>query len=163
MAAVVRLLTVVDLDANDPGPDSKSLAVSARLEAVLADGRRVVLLDDRGWGGTICVSWDREPSEQERKDAERLRGWDFMTVEEMEQTARDVVGPDEAIEDETQADMERGHWETLARVIQDQGIEVEAADLKVLPHDVELSDRVLARIREGRGAPAPGQSAHQFR
>lgn len=158
MAAVVRLLTFVDLDANDPGPDARSMSVSARHEAVLADGRRVVLLDDRGWGGTLGVSWDREPSEQERKEAERLRGWDFITVEEMEQTARDVVGPDEPIEGETQAEMERGHWQTLARVLQEQGIEVEAADLKVLPHDVELSDRVLARIGGSRTSEVQDQA-----
>jgi hypothetical protein len=31
-----------------------------------------------------------------------------------------------------------------------QGVYVEAADLRAVPHDVELSDRVLARIGRGK-------------
>ena len=64
----------------------------------------------------------------------------------MERTARDVVGPDEPFEGRTQADMEASHWDSLARVLQQERVEVEAAELRGLPHDVELSDRVLARI-----------------
>lgn len=47
VAPVTRLVTFVDMDdrANDD-----YLSVSARHEAVLADGRRVLLLRDRGWG-----------------------------------------------------------------------------------------------------------------
>ena len=105
----------------------------ARHEAVLADDRRVVLLNDRGWSGG---TWAQE------------------TAEEMERTARFVVGPDEPFEGRTQDDMEADHWNSLARVLQQQGVEVEAAELKALPHDVELSDRVLARLGVGRaGTP----------
>jgi catechol 2,3-dioxygenase-like lactoylglutathione lyase family enzyme len=75
MAGVIRLLTSVDLH-----PTS----VSARHEAVLADGRRVVLLDDRGWS----------------------------------------------------------HWEALASILREQGVEIEAAELSRLPHDVELGPRL---------------------
>jgi hypothetical protein len=148
---VVRLLTFVDLgDDHDDGPDARTMSVSARHEAVLADGRRVVLLADRGWGGQLGASWDDEPSEQDRRDLELPGVWSFVTVEDMERTARDVVGPDEPFGDQTQADVEADHWDALARVLQRQGIEVEAPELKVLPHDVELSDRVLARVgRDG--------------
>ena len=62
MAAVTRLVTFVDIDdADDAGPDARSMSVTARHEAVLADGRRVVLLDDRGWSGTQGVYWSRSP------------------------------------------------------------------------------------------------------
>lgn len=49
MSAVTRLLTFVDLGdrANDD-----ATSVSARQEAELADGSRVLLLDDRGWGSS---------------------------------------------------------------------------------------------------------------
>ena len=46
--------------------------------------------------------------------------------------------------------MEAGHWEYLARILRRHGIEVTGAELKARPHDVELSDRVLARIGHGR-------------
>jgi hypothetical protein len=140
MAAVTRLLTFVDIDdAEDEGPDARKIYVSVRQEAVLADGRRVVLLDDRGWSGTLGVS----PGI-----------WAFQTVEEIERTARFVVGPDEPFEGHTQADMEESHWEALARTVHGRGVEIEARELKALPHDVELSDRVLARLGRGRrGAP----------
>jgi hypothetical protein len=135
VAAVVRVLTFVDiLDEGDGGPDARRMSVSARHEAVLADGRRVVLLDDRGW-------------------TEELRGgeggiWAHEAAEEIERTARVVVGPDEAFEGRTQAEMESSHWESLAQVLRQEGIEIHAAELGALPHDVELSDRVLARLRK---------------
>jgi hypothetical protein len=127
------------------------MSVSARHEAVLADGRRVVLLDDRGWSEELRVLGDDEPSSQERGQVEQLGIWAYETVDEIERTARDVVGPDEPFAGRTPADMEASHWEFLARVLQQEGVEVKAAELKRLPHDVELSERVLARIG-GRGS-----------
>jgi hypothetical protein len=147
VAAVVRLVTVVDLDdANDPGPDARSYSVSARLDAQLDDGRRVVLLDDRGWSATSRIAWDHEPSEEERRQARNLKAWERQTVEEMERTARFVVGPDEPLPGWTHAEEAAAHWAELARRLQQQGIEIDGAELGALPHDVELSDRVLARI-----------------
>ena len=145
MAAVVRLLTFVDIaDAHDDGPDAARMSVRARHEAVLADGRRVVLLDDRGWSGeNFRVSADGHRS--------RLPGvWAYETAEEMERTARVVVGPDEPFEGRTQADMEASHWDYLARILQQHGVDVQGAELRALPHDVELSDRVLVRLGSRR-------------
>ena len=154
MAVVARLVTFVDLnDRNDDGPDARSFSVSARLEAVLANGRRIVLLDDRGWGEQLKVAWNHEPSEEERRTADEWlsRGtWAYETVEEMKRTARFEVGPDEPFGGRTQAEEEAAHWDALARVLQQQGVAVEGAELKALPHDVELSDRVLARVGRGR-------------
>ncbi len=47
VAQVARLMTFVDAD--DDVPDARQISVSARHEAVLDDGRRVLLMDDRGW------------------------------------------------------------------------------------------------------------------
>jgi hypothetical protein len=127
--------------------------VSARHEAVLADGRRVLLLADRGWGGQLIVAWAGEPSEEDLRSVEPLDIWTHETEEEMKETARVVVGPDEPFEGRTPADMEADHLRFLAGVLREQGVEVEPAELKALPHDVELSDRVRALI--GRGRP-PG-------
>jgi hypothetical protein len=147
MAAVACLLTFVDIaDDDDAAPDARRMSVSARHEVVLADGRRVVLLDDRGWSEQFAVAWYHEPSPWERRLVELPDIWAYKKVEEMERTARDVVGPDEPFEGRTRAEMEASHWDSLARVLQQRGIEVGAAELRALRHHVELSDRVLARI-----------------
>jgi hypothetical protein len=145
VASVVRLLTFVDINDNhDGGSDGSRMSVSARHEAVLVDGRRVVLLDDRGWTGQLA-----------RADAagtsDPLPGiWATETAAEMKRTARFVVGPDEPVGGRTQAEMAAGHWDYLARILQQKGIVAQAAELRALPHDVELSDRVLARLDSGR-------------
>jgi hypothetical protein len=72
MNAVERLLTTAYVD--DTVPDDH-VSVRARHEAVLTDGRRVLLLDDQGWGST-----------------ER---WSATSAEDVVVTARVVVGPDE--------------------------------------------------------------------
>jgi hypothetical protein len=147
MTAVAHLLTFVDIaDEDDDGPDAQRMSVSARHEAVFADGRRVVLLDDRGWSEELRIVWDEERSRQERELVELPGIWAYETVKEMEQTARNVVGPDEPFGARTQADMEASHWDSLARVLRREGVEIDAAELRGLPHDVKLSDRVLARI-----------------
>jgi hypothetical protein len=87
MAAVARLLTFVDIaDHDDDGPDARRMSVSARHEAVLADGRRVVLLEDRGWSEELGVFLDDEPSEEARGLVEPFGIWAYETVEEMERT-----------------------------------------------------------------------------
>jgi hypothetical protein len=153
MATVTRLLTFVDInDANDAGPDAHSMSVSVRHEAVLADGRRVVLLDDRGWSESQHVASSRELSEEDRRRLERDSpgAWALETVEDIKRTARFVVGPDEPFDGYSQADMQAGHWAALAEILRQHGVEISAGELRALEHDVELSDRVLARIGRGR-------------
>ncbi len=151
MPAVARLLTLVDLmDGHDDGPDARRLDVSARLEAVLADGRRVVLLNDRGWTELGHIDWDHEPTAEERAHEEgKIRVWPGQTAEDVKETARAVVGPDGAFGDHTEAEMAAAHWAALADDLRRRGVDVDAAALQVLPHDVELSERVLARIGGG--------------
>ena len=120
---VVRLVTFVDLDC-----DGTALSLSARHDAVLADGRRIVLLDDRGWSGALR---------------------DSLPQDEVVRTARMVVGPDAPFEGQTQAGMEADHWNSLARKLRLEGIEIDVDELKALPHDVQMSDRVMALIRDG--------------
>ena len=101
MAGVVRLETEVRQRA--PG------AYAARLDAVLDDDSRVVLLDDRGWA--VSPAWPRDPDPQRAA------------------TARTVVGPDEG-EDE------RAYWDALAARLRAHGVAAAGADLAALPHDV---------------------------
>lgn len=73
MSTVERLVTVIDIDDRDPGARS----IRARHEAALADGRRFVLLDDRGWSSSAGVHG--------------------RTTADVEGTAKMVVGPDERV------------------------------------------------------------------
>ena len=154
MVVVTRLLTSVDIcDADDDGPDARRMSLSAHHEAVLGDGRRVVLLDGRGWNEMLSVVPSDEPSAPDSRRRELPSVWAFATVDGIKRAARVVVGPDAPFEGRTPADMEADHWEALAQILRRHGVEIEAADLKALPHDVVLSDRVLGRI--GRGRPDP--------
>lgn len=138
MTAPARLVTTVDAA---PGAGAE-LSVEVRHELELVDGRRVVLLDDRGWGSS--------------------QAWADSSAADVERTSRTVVGPDEPFGDVTAEDMTRMHWEALARAAQEQGASVVAADLQQLPHDVVLSERLLELVHgTGPGlAPRPLDTAY---
>jgi hypothetical protein len=159
MASLVRLVTEVDIDdrtsssevLNAPmldGPASEgaepamapgspqpgssdpcAMSLSAMHLAVLDDGRRVPLLGDRGWTAS-------GPADI----------WRRTSVEEVEADARMVVGPDEPYGSLSQAATESSHWADLAGRLRQHGVTVTAEELSRLPHDIELSDRLLIRI-----------------
>jgi hypothetical protein len=134
--AVERLVTVVDV--HDVEADAHTMSVSARHEAVLADGRHVVLLDGRGWTSALRYG-------ELRADVPDI--WSATSVEEIQKSARTVVGPDEPFDGHTQEELEAAHWDHLAGVLRQQGVIADARELKRLPHDVLLSERLRARVR----------------
>ena len=127
VSPVVRLVTFVDVT-NDVA-DHRRISVSALHEAVLADGRRGLLLDDRGWSAS-------GPPDI----------WARTSVEEIVFTARTVVGPDEPFGGRTYEDMAIDHWAQLAGNLRPQGIVIDPSVLRQLPHDVVLSERLRARL-----------------
>jgi hypothetical protein len=147
MPAVTRLVTLVDVQ--DEVADASQMSVSARHEAELADGRRVLLLDDRGWTSTALIAYPvgEVPDGEDPPDI-----WAMTSIEDIEETARVVVGPDEPFGEHSQEDMEASHWAHLADVLRQQGIVVDALELRRLPHDVVLSERLRARISRNRGS-----------
>jgi hypothetical protein len=122
---VRSLVTFADLDDRDP----RGCSVSARHEAVLSSGRHVLLLNDRGW------TTSRWPEGQRAQDVER--------------TARTVVGPDEPGRDQTYVQQDAAHWSALERTLHDAGVSTEGIDLRSLPHEVVLSERLLSRLPGG--------------
>ncbi len=130
---MTRLVTFVDVD--DDVADARRISVSARHEAVLVDGRHVLLLDDRGWSAAMGP-----PSI-----------WALTSVEDMVSTARTVVGPDEPFGGRSHEDMEADHWAQLVEALRQLGIVADAMELKGRPHDVVLSERLLARIGHDPG------------
>jgi hypothetical protein len=120
------------------------MSVSARHEAELRDGRRVLLLDGRGW--TAELMQRRLPDGAVvQEDVSDI--WAVTSVEEIEQSARTVVGPDEPFAGYTREEVEDGHWAHLSDVLRQDGVVVDAKELRQLPHDVTLSERLLARLR----------------
>lgn len=145
MHRVVRLVTLADLGEN---VDARRISVPARHQAVLEDGSRLLLLDDRGW-------------------TQELRGagangidnlWAPTPEHDIVETTRVVVGPDEPCGGRSQDDMETDHWNALAENLRAHGAVVDASELRQLPHDVVLGDRLIARLGRGpgrRGVSAP--------
>jgi hypothetical protein len=123
MAAVTRLVTFVDVDDGQPG---SGIAASARHEAELDDGGRVVLLGGRGWSES--------------------RDWDSASIADLADTARMVVGPDEPIGGRSHEEEADAHWTYLGDVLRRNGVEIDAAELRQLPHIVEFSPQALACI-----------------
>jgi len=126
---VIRLVTVVGVRGRPSSP--REMSLSALHLAVLDDGRRLTLLDDRGWT-------ESGPSDI----------WHHTSREEIEATARTVVGPDEPSGHDTAQHMATTHWEHLAGVLHRHGVQADARELSNLPHEVELSDRVVARLTD---------------
>ena len=138
MSVVVRLVTLVDLRDNDLGGQ---MSFSARHEALLEDGRHLLLLDDRGWSTSLLRTTADSDSAEDVPDFRAV-----TSREDIEETARQVVGPDEPFDGHSQEDMERDHWAYLAGILRQQGVMVDADELKGLPHDVVLSERLLALL-----------------
>jgi hypothetical protein len=145
MSVVARLVTLVDLRDDDLGGQ---MSFSARHEAVLEDGRHLLLLDDRGWSTSLLRTRADSDSAEEVPDF-----WAVTSRDDIEETARQVVGPDEPFDGRSQEDMERDHWAYLAGILRQQEVAVDAGELKGLPHDVVLSERLLALL--GRHPEAP--------
>jgi hypothetical protein len=124
--------------------DPRRMSVSARHEAVLEDGSRLLLLDDRGWTEEL-----RGAGADEIHDL-----WANTPERDIAETARMVVGPDEPFGGRSQDDMETDHWNALAENLRAQGVIVDAGELRQLPHDVEIGDRLRARLGQSPGGAA---------
>ena len=120
------------------------MSVSARHAAVLDDGSRLLLLDHRGW-----TEEARGAGADEIDDL-----WALTPERDIVETARMVVGPDEPFRGRSQDEMETDHWNALAEILRAHGAVVDAAELRRLPHDVVLSDRLRARLPQGPGGAA---------
>jgi hypothetical protein len=144
-----RLETFADID--DEAAHAQQMSVSLRHEAVLESGRRVPLLEGRGWSTSMMrFSSDEGSADDASRALTPPDPW-ATTVEDIIDTARVVVGPDEPSDGHTYEDAAADHWAALVEVLRQQGTTVDAAELSRLPHDVVLSDRLLSRIGHDPG------------
>jgi hypothetical protein len=126
MSTVTRLVTYADVSHQALPAE---VSITARHELELADGRRVLLLNDRGWGSS--------------------GSWAEQTLTDIHENARTVVGPDEPPNGRSHEEEATLHWSYLQGIAQKQGVAVDADVLRQLPHDVILSRELLARIGAG--------------
>jgi hypothetical protein len=107
-----------------PVLDPRAISFRVTEFAVLSDGRRVRLHDDRGF----TTGGPPDP-------------WAGLTLEELAGDVLNAVLPDDA--EETGEDH---GWAELAQLLRAQGVDVAAEGLRDLPYVVEFSDRVRARV-----------------
>lgn len=133
MATVARLVTFIDIDGN--ATSKTQMDISARHEAELTDGRRIVLLNDRGWAQSIGHTNETLPDI-----------WASESLEEVSDTARVVVGPDEPRDGVSYEAEAADHWGRLATILHRHGVTTDPAELRHLPHAVVPSARLLTRM-----------------
>jgi hypothetical protein len=104
--------------------------------AELADGRRVTLHTDRGFG----VSGPQLPTA-----ADPLAG---MTAEDIEQAARTTVLPDE----DDPADDHPYEW--LSELLRQRGLVVTTESLRAAPYTVEFSERLRRLLAQRQDPPS---------
>jgi hypothetical protein len=102
--------------------------------AVLADGTRLQLNDDRGFGSTVHVRCG---------SGARADTWAFLTLEGLESSVLTTVLPDDD-------DGEEHPWERLADRLGELGVEVTPQQLRQVPYEVEFSERLRARVPASR-------------
>ena len=97
--------------------------------ADLADGRRLTLRDDLGFTISTMASRGPAPSDQ----------WRHLTLEQLQRDVLTTVLPDD---DDTQ----QHPWKLLAALLDILGEEATAEELRLLPYDVVLSERLRTRV-----------------
>ena len=127
MSELISLGASCDLVAEDER--ERTLSFEVVEFALLADGRRVTLLDDRGWSSAFRGADGSETH------------WDHLTAVSIERDVLNVVLPDDA--EETG---ETHEWAWFAERLRDEGVETTVDELKDLPYEVVLSPRLRARL-----------------
>ncbi|WP_248827617.1 hypothetical protein [Frankia sp. Mgl5] len=114
------------------GASSRTLHFRVEEFATLSDGRRLTLTDDRGWSS-------------KRSGGGAATAWVGLTVEAVESAVRNVVLPDDA--EETG---ELYSWTHLVERLRALGVETTLEELRRLPYEVILSQRLQARLSATR-------------
>jgi hypothetical protein len=122
--SVARLVTYASLRELT----SSTYSVDLRHVARVADGREILLLDDRGFGGRSSVAGI------------------MLTREQLELDARACVGPDEPVDQQTWEQVEARHWELLTERLRHAGLTTSVEQLRHVEHDVVLDERLRAAV-----------------
>lgn len=115
---------------------ARGISISVEQFAILDDGRRIVLDDQRGFSGSTFRTGHPGP----------IDSWPFMTHDSVVADVLNTVLPDDD-------DGEAHPWVWLAELLREHGVHVLPERLKELPYDVVLSDRLIARLTPGPRDP----------
>ncbi len=121
---VVGLGAICDLSGTSE--DGRAVSYSVSEFALLEDGRKIILRDGLGF----TIGWGAGVSSVSEV-------WRDETPESITRDVLNTVLPDD---DDTGEDHP---WEWLAELARGRGLMVTAGDLRGLPYEVELTDRVL--------------------
>lgn len=119
------------------GPGSLRFTVSEFAD--LSDGRRLVLHDERGWTDslrTAVTDGEALPADW----SPPVDPWAFVTRGDVVRSVLNVVLPDD------DDDPDDHPYEWLAGLLIGRGVHTSASELRVLPYEVELSQRLEARL-----------------
>jgi hypothetical protein len=130
------LCDLVPPEAYGGSPGGLSFSVSEF--AVLDDGRRLTLHEERGW--TAWVRYAVPPGEQLPDDWAPPDPWSQLTRESLVQDTLNVVLPD----DDDHPDDHPYEW--LVELLARQGVSATVDELRALPYTVELSSRLEDRL-----------------
>ena len=119
---VIRLGALCDL--NMKWTHERQVSFDVSEFAVLDNGERVILHSERGFSGSSSTG---DP-------------WDHVTVHSIERDVLTTVLPDD---DDTDDDHP---WEWLIGLLLAHGVEETRAELREVPYEVVLTDRVLQRV-----------------
>ncbi|WP_104112055.1 hypothetical protein [Arthrobacter sp. N199823] len=123
MAAISRFVSTADVH---EGAQPERVSVSVLFEAELDNGESVLVLDDRGWNSS--------------------QPWADASQEQIESTARVVVGPDEPYGDQTATGAVTAYWNYIQNILAQHGLETSPAELPAIPHDVVLSQSIIEHL-----------------
>ncbi len=129
MTRAISLLVTAELDGAQSSKGQVSVAV--RLELVLENGGKILLLDDRGWGTN--------------------QQWTVVSETGIRQTALVVVGPDEPFEGMSQKSAAADHWQYLGLIAQQHGFVIGPLELCLLTHEVRLGPKLRLRLGQASG------------
>lgn len=131
---VVGLGALCDVNTEDEGEFRVSCVVSEF--AVLADGWRITLHDERGFN-----SWSSSGDP-----------WLHLTVEDLERSVLTTVLPDD---DDTE---DEHPWDWLVELVHAQGLGTSVEELRGVPYEVVFTERLLARLPTDACSPSPPAS-----
>lgn len=114
-----------ECDVDDTNTDSPQASFRVSEFAVLDDGSRVTLHDERGF-----VS---KPSSG--------HPWRHLSLDGLSRSVRTTVLPDDDPTDDEHP------WEWLVELLDARGITTTVDQLRQVPYNVVLTDRVMARVR----------------
>jgi hypothetical protein len=114
------------------GDSDRQLTLRVAEFAVLSDGRRLTLHDERGFDTRLSGTGDAP-----------VDPWDRLSLEQLERNVRTTV-----LGDDAEATGDEHPWEWLAGLLRASGVDASPGELARLPYDVVFSPRLRQQLSD---------------